>query len=102
MTLRAPQNVRARKAFVGAQSETTSSLRSGRAAQLAGQPGDYFFPSVRARTRAEFFESRRHRQRSSTGCSGRNPVSVFNDDPEEAADELRRDVETLRNLPDAE
>ncbi|MCS3953288.1 hypothetical protein GGP50_002683 [Salinibacter ruber] len=79
MTLRAPQNVRARKAFVGAQSETTSSLRSGRAAQLAG------------RTRAEFFEA----------C-GRYQVSVFNDDPEEAADELRRDVETLRNLPDAE
>jgi hypothetical protein len=91
MTLRAPQNVRARKAFVGAQSETTSSLRSGRAAQLAGQPGDYFFPSVRARTRAEFFEA----------C-GRYQVSVFNYDPEEAADELRRDVETLRNLPDAE
>ena len=94
MTLRAPQNVRAREAFVGAQSETTSSLRSGRAAQLAGQPGDYFFPSVRARTRAKFFESRRR--------SGRDPVSVFNYDPEEAADELRRDVETLRNLPDAE
>jgi hypothetical protein len=29
-------------------------------------------------------------------------VSVFNYDPEEAADELCRDVETLRNLPDAE
>ncbi|MCS4047539.1 hypothetical protein GGQ04_002687 [Salinibacter ruber] len=57
-------------------------LSSGHAAQLAG------------RTRAEFFESRRR--------SGRDPVSVFNDDPEEAADELRRDVETLRNLPDAE
>jgi predicted HTH domain antitoxin len=54
-------------------------LSSGRAAQLAG------------RTRAEFFEA----------C-GRYQVSVFNYDPEEAADELRRDVETLRNWPAAE
>lgn len=54
-------------------------LSSGHAAQLAG------------RTRAEFFEA----------C-GRYQVSVFNYDPEEAANELRRDVETLRNLPDPE
>jgi hypothetical protein len=29
-------------------------------------------------------------------------VSVFNDDPDEATDELRRDVEMLRTLPDTE
>ncbi|MCS3668044.1 hypothetical protein GGP77_002287 [Salinibacter ruber] len=29
-------------------------------------------------------------------------MSVFNYDPEEAADELRRDVEMLRTLPDTE
>jgi predicted HTH domain antitoxin len=54
-------------------------LSSGHAAQLAG------------RTRAEFFEA----------C-GRYQVSVFNYDSEESAGELRRDMETLRNLPDAE
>jgi predicted HTH domain antitoxin len=53
-------------------------LSSGRAAQLAG------------RTRVKFLEA----------C-GRYQVSVFNYDSEEAADELRRDVETLCNLPDS-
>jgi predicted HTH domain antitoxin len=51
-------------------------LSSGHAAQLAG------------RTRAEFLEA----------C-GRYRVSVFNYSPENAGEELRRDVETLRNLP---
>ena len=51
-------------------------ISSGHAAQLAG------------RTRAEFLEA----------C-GRYRVSVFNYNPEEAADELRRDLDTLRNLP---
>lgn len=54
-------------------------LSSGHAAQLAG------------RTRAEFLEA----------C-GRYQVSVFNYGPNEAADELRRDMETLRNLADSE
>lgn len=50
-------------------------LSSGHAAQLAG------------RTRAEFLEA----------C-GRYRVSVFNYPPEQADEELRRDVETLRNM----
>jgi predicted HTH domain antitoxin len=50
-------------------------LSSGHAAQLAGA------------TRAEFLEA----------C-GRYRVSVFNYPPEEVAEELRRDVEPLRNL----
>jgi len=54
-------------------------LSSGHAAQLAG------------RTRTEFLEA----------C-GRYRVSVFNYAPEEAADELRRDLETLRNLSEPE
>jgi predicted HTH domain antitoxin len=54
-------------------------LSSGHAAQLAG------------RTRAEFFEA----------C-GRYRVSIFNVPSEEAADELRRDLETLRRLSESE
>ena len=50
-------------------------LSSGHAAQLAG------------RTRAEFLEA----------C-GQYRVSVFNYPPEKAGEELRRDVETLRNM----
>jgi len=69
----------------------TSSLRSGRAAQLAGRSPGTTSSRRSGRTRAEFFDA----------C-GRYQVSIFNYDPEEAADELRRDVETLRNLPDTE
>lgn len=54
-------------------------LLSGHAAQLAG------------RTRAEFLEA----------C-GRYRVSVFNYEPEEAAGELRRDLETLRERSSSE
>lgn len=54
-------------------------LSSGKAAELAGL------------SRMEFLEA----------C-GRYRVSVFNYPPEEAAEELRRDLETLRNLPDNE
>lgn len=53
-------------------------LSSGHAAQLAG------------RTRAEFLEA----------C-GRYRVSAFNYSSEEAANELRQDLETLRNLPES-
>jgi predicted HTH domain antitoxin len=52
-------------------------LSSGHAAQLAG------------RTRAEFFEA----------C-GRYRVSIFNYSADEAANELRQDLETLRRLSD--
>jgi predicted HTH domain antitoxin len=54
-------------------------LSSGHAAQLAG------------RTRAEFLEA----------C-GRYRISVFNYPAEEAADELQRDLDTLRTLSDPE
>ena len=54
-------------------------LSSGHAAQLAG------------RTRAEFFEA----------C-GRYRVSIFNYPSEDAADELRHDLKTLRRRSDPE
>ena len=54
-------------------------LSSGHAAQLA------------ERTRTEFLEA----------C-GRYRVSVFNYAPEEAADEVRWDLDTLRNLSSSE
>jgi len=57
-------------------------LSSGHAAQLAG------------RTRAEFLESRRR--------SGRYRVSIFNYPSEDATDELRHDLETLRRRSNLE